>query len=576
MPRVAAAVLVASLLAPSVGLAWRTKLPSGEQALALVADGGGAVYAAGATNGFGVSKLDASDGSFAWSGSLAAPGPSSRALAVAVTSSGDPVAAGTDSGDFVVARFDAATGLPLWERTIIDDGGTSQQAQARAVVMDAADDVFVAGVLRRSGLGLVLTAVKLDGATGAIDWQVEIAGDAASDTLHADIVVDAAGDAHVTGTVVNLASGQDAVLAKLDGATGGEIWRVEEDGVLLDQGRRIALTSTQDPVLHFLVDGMTTVLRYDGATGAESWRTLPSGGVVGLSVDAADDVIVAADNPMAAAKFDGAAGTELWANELEEGSGAGLDLVVDSAGHAYVGGRTGSTTSAIATVARFDGATGAVAWRRSAEVGQYSVVALDGAGDVIAADPQEEVVHIDAETGILGPVPGKKLLVREKLGDPASRKIVAVLEEVTLPAPGSANDPTIAGGTALLASPVTGESATFSLPPGAFWRGLGQPPGEKGYVYSDPRGTNGPCKKLKLIEGKIGKLTCVGKTGSIPFSLDEPSQGTLALSIQLGAAPFECGIFGGTVSKDIGFDAPSPIGIFKAKAAPMVGSCPAP
>ena len=62
---------------------------------------------------------------------------------------------------------------------------------------------------------------------------------------------------------------------------------------------------------------------------------------------------------------------------------------------------------------------------------------------------------------------------------------------------------------------------------------------------------------------------------TVPFSLDEPSQGALAASIRLGTADPQCAVFGGDVSKDVGTASPGPSGVFRARAAaPANGACP--
>jgi hypothetical protein len=61
----------------------------------------------------------------------------------------------------------------------------------------------------------------------------------------------------------------------------------------------------------------------------------------------------------------------------------------------------------------------------------------------------------------------------------------------------------------------------------------------------------------------------------IPFTLDEPSQEELVVSVQFGAAEPQCAWFGGRVTKDQGTDNPGPTGIFKAKdATSRPAACP--
>ena len=70
-------------------------------------------------------------------------------------------------------------------------------------------------------------------------------------------------------------------------------------------------------------------------------------------------------------------------------------------------------------------------------------------------------------------------------------------------------------------------------------------------------------------------LTCFGRLAAIPFSLDEATQGALAVSVQLGASEGQCARFGGDVRRDAGTANPGPSGIFSASdAAPFSGDCP--
>jgi hypothetical protein len=62
---------------------------------------------------------------------------------------------------------------------------------------------------------------------------------------------------------------------------------------------------------------------------------------------------------------------------------------------------------------------------------------------------------------------------------------------------------------------------------------------------------------------------CKGTRGLIPFTLDEPSQGALVVSVQFGGAEPECAWFGGRVKTDRGTSNPGPTGIFNARNAPV-------
>lgn len=70
-----------------------------------------------------------------------------------------------------------------------------------------------------------------------------------------------------------------------------------------------------------------------------------------------------------------------------------------------------------------------------------------------------------------------------------------------------------------------------------------------------------------MVNRKSDKVVCRGVHGAFPFTLDEASQGTLAVSLDLGGTPPLCAVFGGFVSKD-------EVGKFKAKKASRARACP--
>jgi hypothetical protein len=172
------------------------------------------------------------------------------------------------------------------------------------------------------------------------------------------------------------------------------------------------------------------------------------------------------------------------------------------------------------------------------------------------------------------PVAGKRLVVRDKDGDARARKIIATAADplIETPLPGSTDDPSIAGAVFELRNPGTGESATFSLPPGANWRRLGGGAGLRGFVYSDRSGANGPCRLVSIRRGRRFKAVCTGANGDVPFTLDEPAQGALAATLQLGGTNAYCLSFGGQIIRDTQA-AGGGIGVFLARNA-LPDGCP--
>jgi hypothetical protein len=171
--------------------------------------------------------------------------------------------------------------------------------------------------------------------------------------------------------------------------------------------------------------------------------------------------------------------------------------------------------------------------------------------------------------GSLGSVAGRSLSVVDAGGprDPRIR-LRAKDDGVALPPTGSAGDPTVAGATVRLVNPTTLETATFTLPGGSSWIVAGNPEAPRGYIYRDRLGANGPCSHVAVKRGRNIGVVCSGNLGPIPFSLDEATQGSLAVTVQLGSAQPQCAVFGGDVSRD------QP-GQFRARNSPAImGACP--
>ena len=171
-------------------------------------------------------------------------------------------------------------------------------------------------------------------------------------------------------------------------------------------------------------------------------------------------------------------------------------------------------------------------------------------------------------------VAGRFLLVEDRGFVPWARSISVTGADlaVATPLPGTADDPSLAGATLTLSNPDTGERAEFPLPAGHLWRPWGGKDRSAGYVYFDLFGRNGPCHYVLVTNGVSIVARCTGLRGPIPFTLNEPSQGALDVTLQLGAAPEMCMRFGGTVSRDVPASRKQK-GVFLARGAPAAG-CP--
>lgn len=527
--------------------------------------------------------------------------PIGQAIVVATDAAGDVALGGfvrdavTGDQELAVRKLAGTTGAELWAY----DRGSATGSQAEAIGVDAAGDVFVGGLLDEGGAtGDDFFVAKLDGATGVEDWAVTIDGGAAGERAAA-IALGPSGNVIAMGRVA-----LDLIVVELDGATGAELWRYTEGGSL---GTDVAADASGDVVVSGIEDAEFLVLKIDGTSGTEIWRHRNAGATAqedranAVVVDASGDVIAVGEidsdpNPALlttsffVVKLDGASGAEEWTHARTGSSATALDVAVDPGGAVFAAGTiTHEDTNGhgrFGLVERLDGATGSLVWAhrfvgtalRSTSPGANRIesIALDPLGDVaVTGDIREKkgfddfgAMKLDADDGSMASLDGRKLVVKGH-ADPAKRAITFVAKSpvVQSPPPGAIGDPSVAGATFRLWNPSTLEEATFFLPPGAEWKGLGKPKGTLGWKYLDKSGDHGPCVKLQVNAVKQVKVTCKGKRGVIPFTLDEASQGSLAASVQFGLESPQCAEFGGLVVKD------EP-GIFKAKSAAPLAACP--
>jgi Tol biopolymer transport system component len=176
------------------------------------------------------------------------------------------------------------------------------------------------------------------------------------------------------------------------------------------------------------------------------------------------------------------------------------------------------------------------------------------------------------------PIAGKKLLIKDK-GTPSSRKLVFLAKDpnVVVPTAGGDGDPSRVGAQLHVLNPSSHQSATIDLPGGSHWKALGNPPGSKGYKYSDSALAAGPCKTVLLKSHKMVKAVCAG--AGLGFALNTSPQGHLAVRLTVGpaiAAPSFCADFPpASVVKDTQA-ANGKSGVFTAKDAAVTPVCPVP
>jgi hypothetical protein len=219
----------------------------------------------------------------------------------AVGNYGDP----NTGWDFAVEKFNGDTGATLWRQAL---HGTLNDADsyeiAFAVAIDKLGDVMAGGQTTNTDTGIDFTVVKFDGATGVEEWRRTINGTSNGSDWAGAVTVDGDGNAMAAGVTVNGGS-RDFTVAKFDGASGVELWSQVIRG---DGPNNGALAVTVDGEGNAVAAGFTangfggvdfTVAKFEATLGSERWRQVigsasgTSGQARAVTVDHAGDVIAA-------------------------------------------------------------------------------------------------------------------------------------------------------------------------------------------------------------------------------------------------------------------------------------------
>jgi cysteine-rich repeat protein len=160
------------------------------------------------------------------------------------------------------------------------------------------------------------------------------------------------------------------------------------------------------------------------------------------------------------------------------------------------------------------------------------------------------------------PLPGKLLLVKDT-------KVAKVISKSTgtpfpVPAFGGPTDPT-ANASSLLIDDLGGAGALTEadLATGS-WRALGNPPGSRGYIYSNPGAGAGPDPVKKIVL----KSQVIKVTAKDDGTLDGPAAGAVEMFLTLGTDTY-CARFGGQSLKNT-------TGFIRRKDAPAPADCNVP
>jgi len=166
-----------------------------------------------------------------------------------------------------------------------------------------------------------------------------------------------------------------------------------------------------------------------------------------------------------------------------------------------------------------------------------------------------------AMTGVDAPLTGKVLTLRTA----AQNSVTAKSKDSSIDlggGVGSADDPTVSGGSLRVRSVVGGFDDTYPMPAGS-WSVIGDPSNAKGYRYKDPDQANGPIKVAMLRSGKL--IKAVGKGAGLNHTL-AGNPDPVDVVLQTGTKKY-CMTFGGTVRFTANL-------LFNAKDAAAPGACP--
>lgn len=248
----------------------------------------------------------------------------------------------------------SAAGAPGWSH--LWDGPDGLADNAEGMVVDGAGNVYVCGTTQRTGGDTDSVVLKYD-ASGTLKWQTIYDPEGLTDGARA-IGLDAAGDVYVAGWSATSGSGNDVYTAKFRSAGGTRVWTSWYSGPQYDDASGIAVTSggvcytigVSNPV-----NGKADALLVKTtATGAQAWAKRWNGpkdrndewNSVALSrsgsvcVAGTTNALGAAD--IVAARYS-SAGKRLWLRTWGSRGGQkdyAKDLAVARDGSAWVAGMT--------------------------------------------------------------------------------------------------------------------------------------------------------------------------------------------------------------------------------------------
>lgn len=308
-----------------------------------------------------------------------------------------------------VLLFSAATtafalgGDPLPPFPLTDQQGGRQEARAMAV--DSAGNIIVAGYGNSGGMNNDYLVVKFRADGSGVAWRASLDRSGGDDQIAA-VAVDGNNDIIVTGTVWNAAS-VDIHTVKYSGADGTLLWQHTWSGAA--GGSDIATSLAVDAANNIYVAGYTAnasgnddylILKYPSAGSTPLWQEIRDSGYNGNDritsiVAGMDGIAVTGASSKGGTDFDiltrkyGFDGSLVWEQRRgSAGSGddRGVAVAMDPSGNVIVAGYLANGTNKDMLVAKYaTAAPGTVIWERVHDGGNNDeprAVKVDGGGDV--------------------------------------------------------------------------------------------------------------------------------------------------------------------------------------------------
>ena len=160
----------------------------------------------------------------------------------------------------------------IWRRVLGDiPSGFLGDAADRTLALDRNCHVIVVGSVVRPGTGTDFFVAKLDKETGAPWWQpMRISGADNSDNRATAVAVDAENHILAVGFLGDANANSVFFAVKIDSETGAEIWRrslPSSPGFALDQAHAVAVMRNNDVAVAGLLSGHFGVVRLNATTG---------------------------------------------------------------------------------------------------------------------------------------------------------------------------------------------------------------------------------------------------------------------------------------------------------------------